>query len=362
MALVTVMKLDKHSGALISDEERWAPMFRRTFFSRNLHLLIERESGNGAPHSALLGWVKNPGASHEIASSAKKTLSDAERVPTVYEVTRVVLDSIRDAVRRRVDDSMRFLYGFTSVDLKRGSFTSDGKKYDIKQGSVKKRAMNMMTWKDKNNAMKKVYGNQAVVAGYDPTHGFNCYALDLEEWFFYLMPGIFESIGPGKDLSVVTLARFLNSMTLEERKRGIDRVKGMIELIHSAGEAATFNHEVGGYTHIVYVNGNGKEGERLIEVSGHPAKVAGEVVFALKQGFLTERTGHRLVEEIIYEGAPFEEVEEAMFTKAKKGALLEKLLRGYKFSDFAVKTIRKGPYFLTGGKKGGKGRERGAAE
>ena len=351
MSLVTVMKFDNRSGALISDEERWAPMFRRTFYSRSLHLLLPRDGGSGGASHALLGWVKNEGASQEIAAAAAEALSGMGDDPTLYEVTRVVLDSIRKAVARRVDDSMRFLYGFTTDDLKRGFFSSEGKTYDIKQGSVKKKAMNMMTGKDDSKAVKSVFSSRAVVAGYDPIHGFNCYALDLEEWFFYLVPGIFESIGPGRDVSVLTLARFLGSMTLEERRRGIDRVKGMVELIHSAGEAAAYSHEVGGYPHIVYVDGEGKEGERIIEVGGHPAKVAGEVVFALKRGFLTERTGHRLVDDIVFGGAPFDEVEEAMFANAKNGALLEKSLRGYKYSDLSGKALRKGPYFLGAGKR-----------
>lgn len=338
MSIVNALRFDAYSGAVIADEESWHLRLRRTYFGDNLRSLLSPAVADQLGIEIVYGGVGNPAVHHETYYETYRFLnsgkSDAPIPRTVEEIARTVLSNLQKTLRRRADDKLKYLYGFTSDDVTRGFFEVNGEKYDIKQESVKERALKIATLKEKATPGVPLPDDHALVAGYDPENGFSMYCLKGEISVVSLVSGGFESLGSGKYAAGMSFAKFLNRKFLSERKKGFDRVEGMVELISSALTAASYFAQVGGYFSIVYINGRGKShAERYHEIYHHRAKIATEVVMAYGRGYLPKAITYELIDGIVFGDMEFEAAEEEMFKRSKNPAELELVLRGYKIDE-----------------------------
>ena len=348
MGIVNALKFGPHSGAIITDEEYWHMRRRKTYFTENLFPLLEPEEKELLNIEAIYGGCNLPSFDYEVVAKTKKKISEkisasrtkgrkkktAPKTPfkTVEEIGKLTLQTIHEIIRRRVDEKLLFLFGFTADDLSQGYFEEKGGKIGIKQEVVKRKAMNILTWKDKNPLMKPVFGSRSVLVGHDPVDGFSWFHYNIEKTVQAYVSGGFESIGTGKYAGGQSFARFIKGKNIAERRKGFDRKEGIFELVRSAIDSEDYYHEAGGYFHIMYINGKGKSpGERFIEVSHHGGKLASEIVRAWQAGEITKKRALSLLDDLVFKRRKDEEVDAQLFKAAKNPQRLDLVLRGYKF-------------------------------
>jgi len=378
MAIVNALRFDEYSGAIISDEESWRLRRRRTFFCDNIHSLVTPEISDALHIEAVYGGIGTPAIHYETVTKTQQKLMDLfrrrnepeikkqlaplerttnrnkdiscslkhnaelsnglrspENLPLLYrttsDISKIALENLQKTIRRRVDDRLRFLYGFTSEDLNRGYFELQGEKIDIKQENVKNKALEIATLKDKSEMARFEVENHACLIGYDKRHGFTAYCLKGEISVSSFISGGFESLGTGKYAGGQAFAEFLNKKFLAERTKGFNHVEGMIELIYSAIQCALYFSQVGGYFSIVYIDGRGKDHQsRYKEIFHHRAKLATEIVHSYKTGYLPRNITYQLINDLIFEDANEDKIESRFFKAVKDRKKLEYFLRAYK--------------------------------
>ncbi|MFH0887600.1 MAG: hypothetical protein V1871_00105 [Planctomycetota bacterium] len=342
MAIVNALRFDEYSGAIISDEESWRLRRRRTLFCDNVHSLVTPEISDALHIEAVYGGIGTPAIHYETVTKTQNQLSDIfkrrndpeikkQLYRTANDISRITLDNLQKTIRRRADDRLRFLYGFTSEDLNRGYFESQGERIDIKQENVKNKALEISTLKDKSEIAKFETENHACLIGYDKKHGFTAYCLKGEISVSSFISGGFESLGTGKYAGGQAFAEFLNKKFLGERVKGFNRIEGMIELIYSAIQCSLYFSQIGGYFAIAYIDGRGKDhASRYKEIIHHRAKLATEITHAYKGGYLPRNITYQLINDLVFEDAKEDKIEEKLFKAVKDRKKLEYLLRAYK--------------------------------
>ncbi|MFH1230166.1 MAG: hypothetical protein V1709_01575 [Planctomycetota bacterium] len=358
MAIVNALRFDDYSGAIISDEESWRLRRRRTVFCDNVHSLVTPEISDAFHIEAVYGGIGTPAIHYETVTKTQQKLLDIfkhrndpeikkQLYKTIGDISKITLENLQKTIRRRTDDRLRFLYGFTSEDLNRGYFVaggdpdvstqtrlgreSQGEKIDIKQENVKSKALEISTLKDKSETARFEVENHACLIGYDKKHGFTAYCLKGEISVSSFVSGGFESLGTGKYGGGQAFAEFLNKKFLAERTKGFNRIEGMIELIYSAIQCSLYFSQVGGYFAIAYIDGRGKDhASRYKEIIHHRAKLASEIVHSYKAGYLPRNITYQLINDLVYEDAKEDTIEGRFFKAVKDRKKLEYFLRAYK--------------------------------
>ncbi len=346
MAVINSLAFDRNSGAVVADEEYWFLRRRKSFFADSIHALMPDEAAQELGMEAVYGGVGYPSFHCEVVQSARKELSriwsewkeKGEKTPpfdTVEAVGRKVVEAIQKTIRRRVDEKLRFYYGFGTDDFIKGTFTADGKKHDIKQEKVKGYAKAVIEYTEKSPMIKTIYDNVSMIMGYDRKRGLSQYHVKAENCVLSLVSGRFESIGKGKYASAMVLTHFLGNKTLAERIEGIDPVDGVVELIKATLSAHEYFQEAGGGMNMTLVDGSMKKREdRIRTVADNEMKLASETVRALGAGLIARKDALGIVDRLVFQGASADQCEDMLFKAAKDGKRLEFLLRGYKVQDW----------------------------
>jgi hypothetical protein len=345
MALVNLLRFDRDSCALVSDEEYWHSRRRRLLYGDFVQSLLTEEISENLDLEVVYGASGVPSFAIEVVNrtrtelqkiySARKTLPEKKKMfRTVDDVAQILLRNLQFAFRRWADAKLKSLYGFDSDDLNRNFFEKDGEKIEIKQKSVKEAALKIAQTAKRGTPLDNFLEHQGLIVGWDKEKGIQAYYFNYEDFILYQSSTDIDCIGKGKDVSQVILANYLNRKHLNARRKGYDRAEGLIELILSGFEAQTHDHEVGGYFNIVYINGNGKNHkERFIEANQNTARVANEIVIAYKSGLIKKVHAFSLIKDIIFERKDYLSVEEDLFAKTENPVNLDFILRGYK-QDF----------------------------
>ena len=160
---------------------------------------------------------------------------------------------------------------------------------------------------------------------------FRPFHFSMIEHFFEPLESIFIANGSGVDSVNLVMSDFAGSKGYSDRRNPIDRVEGLYHLIHGVNNATRVNLGCGGYYNIIYVNGREKDNmSRLKEISDHRAKLASEVVHTSAVGLITMDDTFQILENLIFNEAGFEEMEEKFWTKVADPVKVFKFLRGYK--------------------------------
>lgn len=291
MSLVNALRFSKFDGAMISDEEYWMYERRRVFFRDNIHNLIKPAMSNKYDIELFYGGIGDPYLHHEIINKAKKkiavffetnTLPQGKGYP-IYELSKEVMNIVHATVRDRIEQKLRLLYGFGVDDFHRGYFIQNGKKYEIHQESVKKQVYNLITWSDKNNTVKSIFESRALIMGYDKEGGVQLFYVNIENQVLSFNSGDYDTIGKGIYGAGHVFANYTLQKTMDKRIKGCSRVEGMVTLIDSALTAAQTYNQVGGYFNIIYVNYKKDSKQRIQHIQGDRAKLATEIVAAMKK-------------------------------------------------------------------------------
>ncbi|MHC4597616.1 MAG: hypothetical protein ACYS47_01295 [Planctomycetota bacterium] len=360
MAIINALLFDDRCGAILSDEEYWLLRRRKSYYGDNLQLLLTPEQADRFGVEAVWGICGHPAFGWEVAETLRERIRAKEEeakkagrkkppFTKLHEIGLLAAEVVRETVRRRVNEKLSFLYGFDADDLIRGHFDAEGRRYDIKQSSVKTHAMSILDGSNKAQIFKEVHQNKGILFGFDEEDGLLAYHLNAENFVLSMVSGRFEAVGTGRYAAGMSLADFLGNQTLARRREGHGRTEGALQLILSGVVARRFFHEVGGKLHMVVIDGAGKgHAERCRRIPEDRMTLATEAVEAVRKDLVPEKKALEVVEAMVYGDAPLETGEEILFRAASRPKAMELLFRGYKASE------------LPGGKGGArkKGKER----
>ena len=341
MAIVTALQFSASSGALMCDEEYWYLRRRRSFFLDNIRNIIPEEVSDALGIYAGYGGWGHPGFHEEVIQRSRDTVLKTFKEGKTAELTdlenvaMIVRRSMETTRRRKIDDMLKYLYGFNVNEFNQGFFEENGEKVDIKQEAVIKAARGIITFQTQNGLTEPIFKNKCVLTGYDPTWGYRGWHINAENTVCSLISGGFEAIGAGMYGAGVEFSRIMNRITLDQRREGFDRVWGLIALIEATLNAWEHFHEVGGGLHLILIDGKATaRKDRYREVSDHPMQLAKEMVTAIRIGMTNYETVYPLMDDLIFKQADVKKVEKSFIDESADPVSLRKLLRGYKFYPY----------------------------
>ncbi|MCU0723406.1 MAG: hypothetical protein MUC63_07305 [Planctomycetes bacterium] len=335
MALVNLLRFSPRSGGIVADEEMWNVFFRRRLHLDNLHSLLSPEQAKTWDMEVVLGAVGYPAVTREVVEGARAELArrhDAGAPPDgVREVAHVAFEALQRAVRGRIDQKMKFWFGFGHADLMRGAYSADGRDVPIKTKKVKDYALGLSDGSKADVLLKAAQDFRAAVFGFDPVYGMTAFYLSPEKSICGYVHEGFDCIGTGKYASGLSFGRDFNAKTLKMRQAGYAPAEGAYELLYASLLGLDHFKEVGGTMHLVLLDGEKKtHAERYREIFDEKARLCQEVARAAVGGFLARGDAIALLDGVLFKGKPFESVEKDLFAAASDPEALGYYLRGYK--------------------------------
>lgn len=342
MGLVNSLKFNYKSGAIITDEEFFIGGRRRVHTTDNLQSLITEEMSNELNLEAVFGGAGNLSVVNDIITKIKSRLqqqyNEYKRTgnenlifKNVEDISRTAMKVFQEISHDKVNKKLFGLLGFTIDDFNRGYFEREGVKYEIKDDKMITKAMDIIMMK--SSGMKDIQEVEAIIIGTDEESGFNAYDFYGGMTHLYISTSLYNSVGAGSTTTSLAFANMINSLELDQRRNGVDKVFGIVELIKITNQAAIKNSEIGGYYDIIYIDGNGKNhGERFFDINGEKTQLLKEIVGAFDNNLIQKDVCFELVERIVFSGIAFDfnEAEAAMFNNSSDKEKLNLFLRGYK--------------------------------
>jgi len=340
MSTVNALRLSKDSGAIISDEETWLFGRRRLFISDSIASLISPEMAESLKMEVVFAGIGNISLTFEVIRNIRYVLENEFQhcqgphefaYRTVDAVAALCNKEFQKSIKRRVNDILKFRYGFNLKNFTERAFDSGSQRIEIKQKAVIDDCLALIEPGQICESLQPLYENEGLIAGYDKRNGFQIYEIDAVSQEKFLAPSAFCNLGRGADTGSIILADLVNSKTLHERRQGFDKIEGLIELIYSANVTSTFNNQVGGYNTIVIIDGSATSPEKTFtEITDHEARLAGEIVTAYKADLLDKTKTYELIAELVEKKRTCPEIERTMFASVKSARYLDLVLRGYK--------------------------------
>lgn len=341
MGIVSALKFNRRSGAIISDEEFFIGGRRRVQIADNLQSLLTEEMSNELSMEAVFGGTGNISVINDVIGKIKAELDSRFRkyrtsgnikdgFSTVEDVSRIALQVFQDFSKDKVNKKLFGLFGFTIDDFNRGYFMQGEKKVEIKDEKIADKAMDIITLK---KTMKDISEIEALVIGTDPVYNFNCFDFYGGMTHLYISTSLYNTVGSGSTTTSLSFANLINSLELDERRNGVDRVFGIVELIRITNDTAIKNSEIGGYYNIIYINGEGKSHkERVLDITGDKAQLLKEIIGAYDNNLVDKDFCFSIVDKIVFGSGEFDlnEAEAAFIGNANNVNKLELFLRGYK--------------------------------
>jgi hypothetical protein len=343
MALINALKFDRYSGAVLTDEEYFIGGRRRVQISDTLQSLITEEMSNEFNLEVVFGGSGNISFNTEVITKIKKeldrkfqTYKRTKNIKDVFsnvpEVAKISFSVFQNVIRDKVNKKLYGLFGFNIDDFNRGYYFNDQEKIEIKDEKIISKAMSIIT-NSETSGLKNIFDNSAVIIGTDSVLGYNAFDFYGGTNHLYVSTSLYEALGAGSTATSLSFSNMINSLTLDERRNGFDRVFGLVELIRITNDTAIKNNEVGGYYNIVYLNGMCKtHNERFVEISGDRSQLAKEIVGAFENNFISKNVCYNLIEKLIFSEASvnLNEIEHALMKNCKDKKRFKLYLRGYK--------------------------------
>ena len=132
MSMVCALKFNDHSGAIISDEEIWNIRFFRKLYLDNLHSLFDAKISDELGIEVIFGGAGYPSFIYEMVELIRERIDiifykkdkkyNDYKLETVEDVAKLSLQVMQDVLNNRINQILKFYYGFTKDDLNRGFF------------------------------------------------------------------------------------------------------------------------------------------------------------------------------------------------------------------------------------------------
>ncbi len=341
MALVNFLRFDSNRGAIISDEEYWNVHFRKRMHGDNLHPLLTPEQSEQTGVQAVYGSVGYPALHKETLVRTQRRIpeilnrAEADSTFRVKDLARAAFDALIAVIRLRIDQKMKFFFGFDTDDLNRGFYLENDSKISIKTEVVREAARKLADQSQKDTLLKAVLEAKAVVFGYDHD-GITGYHLSAENAIMGYIHEGFEAVGSGKYASGIVLGASMKSRNMQMRQSGYEIGQGLFELIDSAIIAGDHFREVGGTYNMVILDRTRGVRMPYREVFDHQARLATEIVRACREGLLDRTIACNLLDRLIMREESSEPIEAELFRETTDPVRLHFVLRNYKLEETRI--------------------------
>ena len=337
MAIVTALRFTPRSGAICVDGESWHIRGRKNHFTEQVYSLIPGDLVRQTGCALVYGGVGHPPFHYTVAQQAKQRIAALLATQqaqsggmTVEPLARCVLDCFHQVHTNRVDNALRFFFGFSRADYTSGRFNANGREYAIKQQGVLDRAHDIVSGKEQPGRNAFTPPVEACLAGLDPEKGYSAYVLKETDGVLGFQSCWFESLGQGRDGAAAGFARHLSQRFLDSRRKGMGPRRGLVELLDAFHDANTYYSMLGGGLRMVIIDGEDPDDSRIRDVRGNEARMLLEITSARKAGFIDPETAETLVHDVVWGKLSFGEAEKALFQSATDPCLLGRLLRQFK--------------------------------
>ncbi len=335
MAILTSLKFNDHSGVLCIDSESWHLLRRKSYFSNRIYAVSPPSVADEPGVALLYAGVGYPAFHHEVAERAARAMAGtaAAKIETVHDAARIVLDAFVEVRSRRVNDRMKFLYGFDVENLKRMDAPEDGNT----AAQVQKRAYELAGGKEKPAYPPLTCSNDACLIGIDSADGYSAFALKEKDCVLSFQSCGFEALGHGRYGAAARFAKLLNGLFLDHRREGVGFRKGLFTVLDAMVEAFEHYGQAGGSISLGMIDAEAAPGKgrvRIIEDERGDLMVDTTRLF--RNGLINHEAACSLLEKIAAPGADPAIIEKEMFDSAKDFTVAEKLLRGYKIVEPGV--------------------------
>lgn len=329
MGFVNVLRLGPQAGILICDEETWHLRMRRNFFSDPVTFLVSPESARRNGLDALYAGVGTPGFQAELgrrtAARLQKLETCRQSVCNLKEVGNLLVDEMNNLTREWRDRQLRLRFGFTVADFRRGFYLRpDGKKVEIASEKVKT-AVNQLLESDKLAGQHR--HNHGILMGYDQD-GFNAFTVKGELGVLSQLSAGWDALGTGRYNAFTVMSRYLNHVTLKNRRNGLERLPAVIQAIRAAIDTMDHVNESGGSLQILILD---RETGVRIQLTQHRSRLAVETVRMLDAGLVESKDAAGILDALLYTKKSTESLELIWRQKLKNPLRAQLLLRGWKF-------------------------------
>lgn len=342
MALVNSLKFNFHSGAIITDEEYFIGGRRRIHTADNMRSLLTDEMCNELNLEAVYGGSGNIAVTSDVVDRIIKVLSarysefkrsgnNEKMFFTLEDVARIALKVFQNVSRDMVNKKLQGLFGFGINDFNRCYYIHNGEKIEIKEEKIVSKAMDIMMLK--GDAMKDLNEIEGIIIGTDNSNGFTAYDFYGGMTHLYISTSLYNSVGAGSTTTSLAFSDMINSLSLDVRRNGVDRIFGLVELIRITNQAAIKNSEIGGYYDIIYLDGSAaNHKDRFLEITGDKSQFLKELIGAYDNNLVLREFCFQLTDRIVFQNSEFDlgEAENTLFSNTTDPVRLEMFLRGYK--------------------------------
>lgn len=347
MGFLTSLKFDRCRGAVLVNEETYSVRHRRKLFLDGIQSLVTPEMADAWGIEAVYTGVGSPWVHQEIIDLTRKELAErfekegrgkkkGHATLSTKDVGIMAAKHLQKIIRRDMNLKLNLFYGFHADDLTRGSYTSDGKSWEIKQDKVKTKALDIINgvYSDRNTGIYKE--TRGHIFAWDQHHGIVAWHLDIRSGNVAYNMEAYEMLGIGKHALETSLCKLLNNVSYPQRQKGIPPSLGMYELIAAALAAREAYHATQGNVQIAYLDCSAEgHAQRYHEYVDEQSRCAVHVVQASEAGWLDKAAARELLEKVLFKNKDRKDVERELFARCTNPTALDFVLRGYKVHEIA---------------------------
>ncbi|MCD4653102.1 hypothetical protein K8T06_04130 [bacterium] len=341
MAIVTSFRFTENSGAICVDQESWHVWRRKNWFTDHLYNLIEADQADKFGVELVYGGVGHPPYHLETAEKAKKRIREHLSQPgldpsdvTVEKLGKVVLEVFQEVHHRRINDKLEYLYGFNMDELNAGEFTNSNGTFKINRKEVQTRALKIIHGEEKTGYGPLTPPVEACLIGVDRLYGFSAFCLKEKDGVLGFQSCWFESLGQGRQGPELRFARLLNNRTLDSRRKGEGKDKGVFYLLDAISEAIDHYGQDGGFIRMMIIDGDAEnQADRVRDLRDDAARLCVEIVKAQRNDLITRDRAIELMTGLTVAEPDVMAMEKEFFNSVSDPTLLGKLLRRYKFEE-----------------------------
>lgn len=349
MTSINAIKFNHEQGAMLCDEQRgWNEEDMMIMTADKIKPVTIQEVENTLRFVASYGNTGSSSVGDELKFKIKNSITtrftkqkklkggNLKHLMTIEELANLAFQMQVEMKHRHIDETLKGRYGFTTKDFLRGSYSNNGKSYDITQDEIISQVHKDIAWLGRSGDATPIFLNAGIIAGYEPKEGFRIFHLSLIEHLCEPVQEIFLNDGSGRDVSMINMTDYTNNLSIPERAGDIEPVEGLFAIIDAVNAASRFNLGVGGYYNIIIFDGKAKNPADIRkEISDYRAKLAAHLVNAVFMNQIDEKKSKELLEALIFGDENFEVVFEKMMKAARNKKSLSRILRGYKNFDLA---------------------------
>lgn len=311
MTVVSALKFNKNHAVIVADE-------RVTYSTEVKHDIAIKifQVCDGKVN----GFIGGCGLLDTIVEGVERIRESLEKGDklTIASVKRASGDVMMFLKESLVDEYIQGKFGLRAVDFQRGKRLDPktNQDVDLDESFVEsyKKALKSKKLKGKVDAdFLGIFSDKGRVEIYSFAVGERPRLVELP----------YETIGSGYDKADDILADFVKSVPREKRG-GIDHLKGMAAILYATFYAGYKVSSVGG-TPLIKIVCDG----RVVEPWHDNSRLAMEIVRGVRAGYLSDAFETQALDDLLYQGAPWGDVDVRMWKNAKDHLALSRLLRDY---------------------------------